>query len=198
MLESLFNKVTGLKACNFTKKKTPTQMFSCEFLQIFKNIFFIEHLWWLLLKRVCEGKKSCSPFILMYLESITDASERWPLRKIMNSRDFSCYWLQKSVFTLCENHLLDFAKIVVFSFQSHFLLVTWCKIAVYFSQKIKKMFFFCLYETFNTSPSCLWQKQTQDIESEFKKVALGPVRVSSISTPAIIWYQILSHDNKAL
>ena len=33
VLESLFNKVAGLKACNFIKK-TPTQVFSCE---IFEN-----------------------------------------------------------------------------------------------------------------------------------------------------------------
>ena len=31
-------------------KKTQTQMFSCEYCQIFKNRFFIKHLWWLLLK----------------------------------------------------------------------------------------------------------------------------------------------------
>ena len=30
-------------------KKTLAQMFSCEFSEIFKNNFFIEHLWWLLL-----------------------------------------------------------------------------------------------------------------------------------------------------
>ena len=34
---------------SFIKKETLAQLFSCEFLEIFKNIFFIEHLWWLLL-----------------------------------------------------------------------------------------------------------------------------------------------------
>ena len=38
-----------LQACNFTRKETPTQVFSCEFCEIFKNIFFMEHLQWLLL-----------------------------------------------------------------------------------------------------------------------------------------------------
>ena len=28
------------------------QVFSCEFYKIFKNSFFIEHLWWLLLEKV--------------------------------------------------------------------------------------------------------------------------------------------------
>ena len=48
VLESLFNKVAGLKACSFIKK-TPTQVFSCEYCEIFKKPFFIEHLRWLLL-----------------------------------------------------------------------------------------------------------------------------------------------------
>ena len=43
-LESLFNKVAGLKACIFNNKETPTQVFSCEYCEIFKNSFFIEHL----------------------------------------------------------------------------------------------------------------------------------------------------------
>ena len=34
--------------CNFIKKETLAQVFSCEFCEIFKNTFFIEHLRWLL------------------------------------------------------------------------------------------------------------------------------------------------------
>ena len=37
------------QACNFILKKTLAQMFSCEFCEIFKNIFFIEHFRWLFL-----------------------------------------------------------------------------------------------------------------------------------------------------
>ena len=36
--------------CNFIKKETLAEVFSCEFCEIFKNIFFIEHPWWLLLQ----------------------------------------------------------------------------------------------------------------------------------------------------
>ena len=45
------NKVAGLrpKACNFIKKKSLAQVFSCEFCEISKNTFFPEHLRWLLL-----------------------------------------------------------------------------------------------------------------------------------------------------
>ena len=31
-------------ACNFIKKETLTQVFSCEFCEISKNTFFTEHL----------------------------------------------------------------------------------------------------------------------------------------------------------
>ena len=45
MLESLFNKVAGLKTCNFIKKRPPTQVFSREnSCEVFKNTFFTEHL----------------------------------------------------------------------------------------------------------------------------------------------------------
>ena len=40
MLDSLFNKVTGLQATNFIKKVAPTQAFSCECCEFFRNNFF--------------------------------------------------------------------------------------------------------------------------------------------------------------
>ena len=39
-----FNKIAGLKACNFIKKETLTQVFFCEFCEISKNTFSKEHL----------------------------------------------------------------------------------------------------------------------------------------------------------
>ena len=39
-----FNKVVA-QACNFIKKETLAQVSSCEFYEISKNTFFIEHLW---------------------------------------------------------------------------------------------------------------------------------------------------------
>ena len=47
LCESLFlNKVAGLKPqpCNFIKKETLAQVFSCEFCKISKNSSFTEHL----------------------------------------------------------------------------------------------------------------------------------------------------------
>ena len=42
-----FYKVAGLLgcSCNFIKKETLTQVFSCEFCEISKNNFFPEHVW---------------------------------------------------------------------------------------------------------------------------------------------------------
>ena len=37
-------------ACSFIKKETLAQAFSCEFCEIFKSIFLIEHLRWRLLE----------------------------------------------------------------------------------------------------------------------------------------------------
>ena len=45
VLEYLFKKIADLKAC----KETPTQVFSCEYCEIFKKTFFAERLRWLLL-----------------------------------------------------------------------------------------------------------------------------------------------------
>ena len=44
MLESLFNKVSGLLSLQLCQKETPTQVFFCEIYEIFKNIYFEEQL----------------------------------------------------------------------------------------------------------------------------------------------------------
>ena len=36
-----------LQACNFINKEALALVFSREFCEIFKNAFFVEHLWWL-------------------------------------------------------------------------------------------------------------------------------------------------------
>ena len=46
------------QACNFIQKETLAQVFSCEFSEIFKNIFFIEHLWWLILYLTLVNNKN--------------------------------------------------------------------------------------------------------------------------------------------
>ena len=44
VLKPLFNKVSGLKACIFIQKETPTQVFFCEYCEVFKKRFLIEDL----------------------------------------------------------------------------------------------------------------------------------------------------------
>ena len=40
LLESFLKKVGGLQICNFIQKETATQVFSCEYYEIFKNTLF--------------------------------------------------------------------------------------------------------------------------------------------------------------
>ena len=49
MLESLFIIKVHARTSATLLKETPTQVFSCEYCDIFKNSFLIEHLLWLLL-----------------------------------------------------------------------------------------------------------------------------------------------------
>ena len=48
MLEPLFNKVAGLKACNFVKKRLQHRCFPLKFIKFLRTHFFREHLPWLL------------------------------------------------------------------------------------------------------------------------------------------------------
>ena len=49
MLESLFNKVAGLKVCNFIEKRLQHRCKTVEFAKFLRTSFFTEHLRWLLL-----------------------------------------------------------------------------------------------------------------------------------------------------
>ena len=69
MLGSLFNNVTGLKACNFIKKRLQHWCFPVNIAKLFKNSFFIEHLWWLLLKTNLKNFES-SIFIFIFIISV--------------------------------------------------------------------------------------------------------------------------------
>ena len=51
VFESLFNKAGTRKACIFIKKGIPTQVFSCEYCEIFKNRFLVEHFLFIILLR---------------------------------------------------------------------------------------------------------------------------------------------------
>ena len=40
------------ETCNFIKKQALTQVFSSEFCGMFRNTFFVENLWWLILTHI--------------------------------------------------------------------------------------------------------------------------------------------------
>ena len=49
VLESLFNNVSGLRACNFIKKRLEHRCFPVNFAKFLRRSFLIEQLRWLLL-----------------------------------------------------------------------------------------------------------------------------------------------------
>ena len=49
LCSSLFLKLKVLKPCIFIKKKVPTQVFSCEYCEIFNNSFLVEHFLFIIL-----------------------------------------------------------------------------------------------------------------------------------------------------
>ena len=49
MLKSLFNKVAGIHAWNITGKRMQHKCFPVNIAKCLRTVFFIEHLWWLLL-----------------------------------------------------------------------------------------------------------------------------------------------------
>ena len=54
MLETLFNKVAELKACNFIKKRLQHRYFPVNIAKLLRAAFFIEHIRWLLLQIVFQ------------------------------------------------------------------------------------------------------------------------------------------------
>ena len=71
--------------CKFNQKETLTQVFSCEFCEIFKNIVFIEHAWWLLSK---------------FKEvSIVSWNQNLLHRAFLQSKDFTIVSIHEMLFT---------------------------------------------------------------------------------------------------
>ena len=81
-------------------------MFPCEIWEILKNIFFTEHLWWLLLEGVCEEASlvkivQSSHFNIFGISHTCFFRKKMPILGKINNRDccnvyrFSCF-----IFTL--------------------------------------------------------------------------------------------------
>ena len=56
MPESLFNKVAGIRPTTLLKKRLWHRCFLVNFTKLLRTPFFIEHLWWLLLKTTIKER----------------------------------------------------------------------------------------------------------------------------------------------
>ena len=83
MLESLFNKVTGLKAYNFIKKRLQRRNFTVKFAKFSKTTCFTEHIWWLFLALFLRS--TCCPQI-NYYQCLTGCIQRQPSRGVPRKR----------------------------------------------------------------------------------------------------------------
>ena len=72
-------------ACNFTKKETLAQVFSCEFCEISKNTFFTEHLW---------ATASVYQTFLFFMKSIYGRGQRGVFKTLQNIYDEAFLWKQ--------------------------------------------------------------------------------------------------------
>ena len=60
MLESLFNKVAGLQACNFIKKQLKHRLFCVKIAKFSRTPLFAELLGWLLLNIIVLNDEKCA------------------------------------------------------------------------------------------------------------------------------------------
>ena len=91
-------------ACNFFKKETLAQVFSCEFCEIFKNIFFTEHL------RVTASGNSIvhvqlSFFIILIVDSslpfrFVDKNLKWIIRHAVKHTNLVTLLLRHDYFIM--------------------------------------------------------------------------------------------------
>ena len=90
LLYTLFQIVTKKEiklqpeACNFIKNRLK-QVFSCGFCKIFKNIFFLEHICWLLLTGFRKNHSTQNALLVMI--------EKWRAILNKNSRSMLFLWI---------------------------------------------------------------------------------------------------------
>ena len=103
MPEFFFNKAAGIRSSTLLKKETLARVFSCEFYEIFKNTFFIEHLRTTAFEK-CESsniwyfqtinsknvilRKESTQLVITCLKSTMKAQEQW--KKSVQSLNGQC------------------------------------------------------------------------------------------------------------
>ena len=84
------------QACNFIKKETLAEVFSCEFCRISKNTFFTEHLWTIALESLNSCWVPTTYKILvdkLYLVEVTNQfcfenEHRFSIFRLFKNKDF--------------------------------------------------------------------------------------------------------------
>ena len=105
MLESLFDKVTGLKANNFITKETSIKVFFCEYCKIFKNSFFC--------KTPPAAASAFKPFCIATLRQKGERRSQ-DLRKHLRWRDLHVICLQDHWLHLGYNYFFNTSIHVMF------------------------------------------------------------------------------------
>ena len=90
MTESLFEWGYRPQVCNFIKKETLAQVFSCEFCEISINTFFIEQLRWMLLSFASQKYDKMILFLAKNatFTNYTKNSTMWTFPKIFFRKIF--------------------------------------------------------------------------------------------------------------
>ena len=109
---TLLKKSLWPKVCNFIKKESLPQVFSCEFCEISRNTFFTEHLRRLLLKfqnfwEHLFGKSSAnSCFCIVWVHCVCPVSSQMKLVKTY-AKTFSSHVQSRLIYFLWSNFLIQ-------------------------------------------------------------------------------------------
>ena len=122
MFESPFNKVAGLKVCNFIDKRLQQRCFSVNTVKFLRTAFFTKHLRWLLLYL---SRNKFSNILLL----------RIPVRSSPPELIFG-----KSVLKICSKFTGEHPcqSVILIKLQNNFIEITlrhgcfFCKFAAYF------------------------------------------------------------------
>ena len=115
----IFGSSRSQKSCSFIKK-TPTQVFFCEYCENFKNIFFIEDLRWLLLHFITpkNTRKSLVSWHLQLVWNVNNG-QRWVDKVTVLQPQSECNGISTHI------KVLTIKIPVNFKMKSLSILVTW-------------------------------------------------------------------------
>ena len=84
LLESLFNKVTGLQACNFIKRRLQHKCFHVKFAKFFRASFFYRTL----PLAVCEDRRFLYGSLLLWTAKEYQINRIWMVQMLKNSENY--------------------------------------------------------------------------------------------------------------